>query len=176
MKYFDEIQHAMKELAEKADTIFIGQAVACPGTFMFNTLEGVPMSKRLEFPVVESLQMQFSLGVALGGLYPISVFPRQNFLGLAVGDLLNMVDKVADISGQDHNPRMLIRTSVGPDSPTHPGHQHVGDFSDAFHLMFKNIRIVRLDDPSEVQAAYRQAYLYQGPTLMIEVGNFYSQK
>ena len=40
-KYFDELTSAMNWLAEKDNSIFIGQAVECPGTAMFNSLKGV---------------------------------------------------------------------------------------------------------------------------------------
>ena len=42
MKYFDALSESMKWLGEKNDTIFIGQAVNCPGTALFNTLKNVP--------------------------------------------------------------------------------------------------------------------------------------
>ena len=45
MKYFDELKKSMDWLASKDNTIFLGQAVACPGTAMSNTLRDVEKTK-----------------------------------------------------------------------------------------------------------------------------------
>jgi pyruvate/2-oxoglutarate/acetoin dehydrogenase E1 component len=176
MAYFDELTRAMSMLAGKPDTLFVGQAVGVSGTFMFNTLAGVPPERRLEFPVAESFQMQFSLGLALAGTVPVCIFPRQNFLALAVGDLVNTVDKVPAISGGKLRPKVIIRTAVGPDQPVHPGHQHIGDFTEAFQRMFSHIKVRRLDEPEDVFPAYVEAYATDGVSLLIEVGNHYNAK
>jgi hypothetical protein len=38
MKYFDELSRSMEFLARDPRTLFLGQAVACAGTAMSNTL------------------------------------------------------------------------------------------------------------------------------------------
>ena len=48
-------------LAEHPDTLFLGQGVEYPGTFMSTTLDQVPMEKRLEMPVAEEMQMGMSI-------------------------------------------------------------------------------------------------------------------
>jgi pyruvate/2-oxoglutarate/acetoin dehydrogenase E1 component len=80
MKYFDELCRAMEFLARDERTMFLGQAVACPGTAMTNTLKNVPHDKLLELPVTEELQMGVSTGLALTGLVPVTIYPRWNFL------------------------------------------------------------------------------------------------
>src|SRR3989338_8095827 len=108
MKYFDEIKRTMEWVAQQPRTLFVGQTVAGPGTFMYQTLRDVPKDKTLEMPVNESFQMQFTIGLALAGYIPISVYPRQNFLLLATSDMVNMLDKIPAISGQRVMPRILI--------------------------------------------------------------------
>ena len=83
-QYSAELTRAMTFLAEDERTVFLGQAVSAPGTAMYGTLEGVDIKKRIEFPVAEEFQMGVSIGLALTGLVPVSVFPRWNFLLLAV--------------------------------------------------------------------------------------------
>ena len=83
----------MNFLGKKRNTIFIGQAVEVPGTAMFNTLIDVPKKKLLELPVAEEMQMGMSLGLAMDGNIPISIFPRWNFLLLATNQLINHLDK-----------------------------------------------------------------------------------
>ena len=45
MKYFDELKRSMEFLAQDPRTVFIGQAVAVPGTAMTNTLKDVARGK-----------------------------------------------------------------------------------------------------------------------------------
>ena len=73
MKYFDELKRSMEFLASDPRTVFIGQAVAYPGTAMSNTLKDVSKGKLIELPVAEEMQMGMSLGMGLNGLIPVSI-------------------------------------------------------------------------------------------------------
>ena len=178
MNYFDELKRTMEWVAGQPNTFFLGQTVAGPGTFMYQTLRDLPPEKTLEMPINESFQMQFSIGLALAGYIPISVYPRQNFLLLATSDMVNMLDKIPAISSQSVIPRMIIRTASGPDTPVHPGHQHVGNYAEAFRKMFTWIDVVELEQPAEIFPAYERALRREDgkATLMIEHGNYYNQK
>jgi pyruvate/2-oxoglutarate/acetoin dehydrogenase E1 component len=176
MKYFDELKRTMEWVATQPNTLFLGQTTAGPGTFMYQTLRDVPKDRALEMPVNESFQMQFTIGLALAGYVPISVYPRQNFLLLAAGDMANMIDKIPAISDGRTRPKILIRTSVGPDSPVHPGHQHIGNYAPAFREMFDTIEVVELEEPEDIFPAYQEALARDGATLLIEVGNYYQAK
>ncbi len=178
MKYFDEIKRTMEWVATQPKTIFVGQTVAGPGTFMFSTLRDVPLDRAYEMPINESFQMQFTIGLALSGYVPISVYPRQNFLLLAMSDMVNMLDKIPAISQNTWIPKMIIRVATGPDAPVHPGHQHIGNYAEAFRKMFTTIDVVELDEPGDVYPAYQKALDSANlrSTLIIEHGNFYNQK
>ncbi|OGX24665.1 MAG: hypothetical protein A3D10_09165 [Omnitrophica WOR_2 bacterium RIFCSPHIGHO2_02_FULL_48_11] len=178
MKYFDELKRTMEWIAQQPKTIFVGQTVAGPGTFMFQTLRDVSKDKTLEMPINESFQMQFTIGMALAGYIPISVYPRQNFLLLATGDMCNMLDKIPAISSNTLLPKILIRVATGPDAPVHPGHQHVGNYAEAFRKLFHWIEVVELNDPEEIFPAYKHALERKDnkATLLIEHGNFYNLK
>ena len=84
----------MEFLGSKKRTIFIGQAVEVPGTAMSNTLKNVSKKKLLELPVAEEMQMGITLGLAMDGNIPISIYPRWNFLLYAVNQLVNHIDKL----------------------------------------------------------------------------------
>ncbi|MCR4337158.1 MAG: hypothetical protein NUV91_05065 [Candidatus Omnitrophica bacterium] len=178
MKYFDEIKRTMEWLAGQPQTLFVGQTVAGPGTFMYQTLKDIPSGKALEMPINESFQMQFTLGLALAGYVPISVYPRQNFLLLATGDMANMIDKVPAISSGELCPRIIIRVATGPDQPVHPGHQHIGNFAEVFRKLFSWIEVIELEEPGEIFQAYKYAYERKDrrSTLLIEHGNHYNNK
>lgn len=178
MKYFDELKRTMEWLAADPKVVFVGQTAAVPGTFMYQTLRDVPAGKALELPVNESFQMQFSLGLALAGYVPVSIYPRQNFLMLAAGDMANMIDKLGDMTAGQLSPRIIIRTATGPDAPVHPGHQHVGNYADTFRHMLSYIDVVELNEPEDIFPAYERALLRTDskPVLLIEHGNYYNTK
>ena len=168
----------MEWIAQQPKTLFLGQTVAGPGTFMYQTLRDISKDRALEMPVNESFQMQFTIGLAIAGYVPISVYPRQNFLLLATADMANMLDKIPAISAHQWVPKVLIRVASGPDSPVHPGHQHVGNYAEGFRKMFSWIEVVELNEPEEIFPAYQHALERSDnkSTLLIEHGNFYQQK
>ena len=120
MKYFDEMKSSMEWLARDPRTVFIGQAVEVPGTAMSNTVKDIPIARRIELPVAEELQMGMSIGLALQGQVPVSIYPRWNFLLLAANQLVNHLDKIGVMSNGGYQPRVIIRTSIGSQRPLHP--------------------------------------------------------
>ena len=178
MKYFDEMCRAMEYLARDPRTLFLGQAVACPGTAMTNTLKNVSRDKLLELPVAEDLQMGMSTGLALAGQVPVSIFPRWNFLLLAVNQVVSHLDKLPVMSNGGFRPKVIIRTGIGSVRPLHPQYQHVGDFTEAFRLMCTNIDVIRLEEPADIFPAYQHALEREDgkSTILVEYGDYYSEK
>ena len=178
MKYFEELKKSMTWLGNKENTLFIGQAVSYPGTAMFGTLEDVSMSKRIELPVFEEVQMGMSLGISFSEIVPISIFPRWNFLLCGVNQLINHIDKLSYMGGDDFNSKIIIRTGIGSERPLHPQFQHIGDFTEAITKMCKTIEIIRLDEPEDIFPAYQKAYLRDDrrATICVEYGDYYSEK
>jgi pyruvate/2-oxoglutarate/acetoin dehydrogenase E1 component len=174
VKYFDELKRAMEWLGQQPKTFFIGQAVGYPGTAMYGTLQNVSMEQRLELPVAEEFQMGVATGLALDGFVPISIFPRWNFLILAVNQLVNHLDKFPIIS--DYKPKVIIRTGIGSERPLDPQWQHKGDFTDAMRLMLKTVKVVRLDEPEQIVPAYQEAFHSEGSTILCEVSDFINEK
>lgn len=176
MKYFDELKRSMEYLAKDERTIFLGQAVAMPGTGMSNTLKDISKDKLIELPVAEEMQMGMALGMALHGRVPISIYPRWNFLLCAVSQLISHVDKLPLMSKYKAN--VIIRTSIGSERPLNPQCQHTGDFTDAFRLMCKTIEVIRLDEPEDIFPAYEKALLRDDnrSTILVEWGDYYNEK
>ena len=163
--YRSALSQVMEELAVDTRVIFLGQGVRDPGTFMSTTLQGVSLDKRLEMPVAEEMQMGMSIGLALAGFIPISIYPRWNFLLLAANQLVNHLDKM--------QPKVIIRVGVGSSKPLDPGPQHTSDFTEAFQLMMPNTYIRRLNNASDAVAEYRQALERDGPSILVEIADLY---
>ena len=169
---------AMKYLSDQKNTIFLGQATAVPGTIMFNTLSKVKKNKIIEFPVAEEMQMGVTLGLSLNGYVPVSLFPRQNFLLLALNQLVNHLDKLSEIAEKKNLYKFIIRTSIGSERPLNPQHQHIGDFSEALSLMCTNIEIIVIHEPKNIFKSYKKAYNRKDgkSTLLIEYGDYFNEK
>ena len=178
MSYFKELDKSMKFLSKKNNTLFLGQAVAEDGTAISNTLKNVTKKKLLELPVMEESQMGFSVGLALAGFVPITIYPRWNFLLLAINQLVNHLDKIYKISNAEFCPKVIIRTSVGSITPLHPQDQHIGDFTDSIKKMCSNIEIIQLKKSSDILKSYKKAYSRKDKksTLLVEYADYYNLK
>lgn len=177
-KYKDELCRSMEWLGQKSDTFFLGQAVKYKGTAMTDTLLGVPSDKLFEVPVCEDLQLGMSIGMSLNGTVPISIYPRWNFFLLASNQLINHLDKIQLMSDNLYKTKVIIRVGIGSERPLHPQHQHVGDYTDAFRLMCKNIDIIRLDEPEQIFESYQLAYerTDSKSTILVEWGDYINEK
>jgi len=177
-KYFDELKRAMDYLAEQPDTMFLGQAVAYKGTAMTNTLSDVPKEKLLEMPVDEEMQMGMTNGLAVAGTVPVSIYPRWNFLLLAVNQLVNHLDRMKEFSHGEYIPKAIIRVGIGSIRPLNPQVQHTGDFTQTFRGMLRNIEVIRCDEPEDVFPAYCKAYNREDgkSTIIVEYGDYYGEK
>lgn len=156
--YREEITRSMNYLGDKENSVFIGQAVSYEGTGMSKTFNNIHPSKLIELPVEEEFQLGLAIGMSLNNLIPICVYPRWNFLLLAVNQLVNHLDKVQELNGFDTTSKVIVRTAVGSEVPMYPGPQHVGDFTEAFKQMFKNISIHKLENKNDIFDTYSHAY------------------
>ena len=171
--YKDEIIKAMKFLAEKPNSIFIGQSVRFKGTGLYWTIENIDDSKKIETPIFEDIQLGISIGMALNGLTPISIFPRMDFLVLALNQLVNHLDKFEEMSDGQFKPKVIIRTSIGSVKPLFPGPQHSQDHTEALMKMCTNINIVKLTDKNLIMEEYKKAFLNDRSTILIELPDLY---
>ena len=72
-------------------------------------------------------------------------------------------------------PRIIIRTSVGPKKPLDAGPQHTGDYTNALKEMLTTVNVVKLTDAEIVGTYYRRAYKDKDLRLwlFIESGELY---
>lgn len=173
--YKEELTKAMKMLSEHPKTIFIGQNIIYGGTSMFWTCQDIPLEKRRELPVFEEVQMGMSLGMALEGFIPISIYPRMDFLISAVNQLVNHLDKADEMSDGQFKPTVIIRTAIGSTSPLMPGPQHSQDHTEALRLLCKNINVVKLESAEQIVPEYKKALEADRPTILVEIPDKYNK-
>ena len=159
------VNDAMLMLAADPRTVFVGQSVAYDGAAIYHSLEGVPMEKRLEFPVVENLQLGYCTGLSLTGKLPICIYPRIDFMLLALDQLVNHLDKLPLFGWA---PKVIIRTTVGQKQPLDAGPQHTQNHTHAFAWMLKNVRVIEVRTAQQVTNAYASAIKFPGSALIVE--------
>jgi pyruvate/2-oxoglutarate/acetoin dehydrogenase E1 component len=164
----------MRWLSDQPLTLFIGQAVAYPGTAMFNTLEGVPNAQRIELPVIEDAQMGMSTGLALDGWVPITIYPRINFMLLAMNQLVLHLDKLPIYSNGGYAPKVIIRTAIASREPLDPQAQHWGEYTKGIGNMLWSTRVIELSFEHEIFPAYQKAYNEPGSFLIVERTDLYA--
>lgn len=173
MTYKDELTKAMTMLAGDERTIFLGQSVAYPGQAMFATLENVPMERRIELPVIEETQMGMSIGLSLAGYIPISIYPRMDFLIVAMNQLVNHLDKIEALSHGEFIPKVIIRTLVGSKTPLYGGIQHTQDYTIVIRDFIPNIKIYQIASAETAVKYYQEALTSHKSCLMVEYGEKY---
>jgi pyruvate/2-oxoglutarate/acetoin dehydrogenase E1 component len=178
MKYKEELIRAMYWLSRKKNTLFLGQATLYSGHSISGTLKSVYKDKLIELPVMEETQMGISTGLALEGYVPITIYPRFNFLILAMNQLVNHLDKMREMSKKKMSPRVIIRTAVGARKPLDGGPQHTQDFTEGISKMLTDVEVVVLNEPEEIFPTFKNAYEREDSksTLVIEWGDYYSEK
>ena len=177
LTYRDEIVKAIRYLALQEETVFLGQGVRYKGHAIFSTLEDaeVPYEKRIEMPVAEDMQMGISIGLSLQGFIPISIYPRMDFLIIAMNQLVNHLDKMKDMSCGEFKPKVIIRTMVGSKEPLDGGIQHTSDYTDGLAHLLNNVDVVKLDNPKGILNAYKWAYKNDNSTILVEIADLYNR-
>jgi len=164
MSYLDKLTEAMTWLGKQSETIFLGQSISFPGNTMYKTLCDVVAEKKIELPVMEDCQLGMSIGLALAGKIPISIFPRLDFMMCCMNQLVNHLDKM--------DTRVIIRTGVGATKPLYPGRQHCGDYP--IEAMLQCVDVIRLSYEYEIIPSYQRAFKANRSTILIEYGDKYS--
>lgn len=171
--YYKAVCEEMERLSLIPNVIFLGQQVISE-TF-YGTLDNVALHKRWEMPVAEELQMGLSIGLALEGYFPISIYQRMDFIPRAMDQLVNHLNLLSEMSRGLFKPKMIIRTTIGSKSPLDVGPQHSQDLTEMLKAVLK-FPVLKVTTPEEVHIAYARARLSGTPVLIIEMQSLYCKK
>lgn len=165
MSFQTAVVQAMNCLAKDPHAIFVGQSLKWDGAAIFHSLEGVPLAQREEFPVAENLQLGYCTGLSLMGRLPICIYPRMDFLLLAMDQLVNHLDKLPTFGWK---PKVIIRCRVGQKTPLDAGPQHTQNHTKALYSMLETVKVLEVCTPAKVEWAYNEAIKYELSTLIVE--------
>lgn len=175
MNYKEELQKATNKLGEEG-YIFIGQNMQYGGTSMFHMIKHLPKNQRIELPVFEETQAGIATGMALAGEKVVSVYPRMDFLILALNQIVNHLDKAEEMSDGQFKPKVIIRTAVGSNAPLMPGPQHRQNYYEALKKMCTNINVFEMLTPEDVKNAYEIAMKSDRSSILIEHPDCYNKE
>ena len=178
LKYKSELIRSMNMLSKHKKTIFLGQSVKFSGNAIFNTLKNIPDHKKIELPVFEDVQMGMSIGLSLNGFIPITCYPRFDFLVLAFNQMVNHLDKIQQMSNNQFQPKIIIRTSIGSKKPLDGGPQHTQNYTKIFKSILSEIEVIMLSNPKNIYQTYKNCIKKENKKsyLIIEHGDFYNDR
>tara|TARA_R110000744_G_scaffold83267_1_gene163379 strand:+ start:4937 stop:5482 length:546 start_codon:yes stop_codon:yes gene_type:complete len=173
--YKDKIKEAMEFLGRDPKTRFIGYGVG-PGTAKASGfLSEIDEQQLVETPVAENLMAGLATGMSLGGLKPVVYFERFDFVLNALDAIVNHLAKLKRVSRGQYNPKVIMRVVVGgTEAPFFTGATHTQDFSEALKLMV-DFPIIVLDDPSQIESAYKEAYESTSSVMIVERKDYYEK-
>jgi pyruvate/2-oxoglutarate/acetoin dehydrogenase E1 component len=164
----------MENLAKLPNVIFLGQQVGAED--FYRTLTDISPDIRIEMPVAEELQMGISIGLALEGYLPISIYQRMDFLPRACDQIVNHLDLIEKASRGKFKPKVIIRTTVGATSPFDVGPQHNKNLMVGFANLVTNINVWSVTTPKEIVGAYNTALTSEKSSIIIEFQDLYGNK
>ena len=168
--YHTAIRKEMERLSKNPKVIFLGQCIRSE-TF-YGTLENIPGHQLREFPVCEDLQLGISIGLALEGFLPVSIFQRMDFLPRAMDQLVNHLNLIPKISRRTYNPKIIIRVTVGNENT---GLQHNKNLTNLMKVAV-DFPVLEALDVEDVHYAYSLARKIDTSIMIIEHNELYTEK
>lgn len=170
MSYKEEITKAMKLLSRDKKVLFVGQSVIYSGPIdIAESLEDIPEEKKIELPIIEDTQLGLCIGLSLEGYVPVCIYPRMDFLIIAMNQLVNHLDKIEVMSLQRFKPKVIIRTVVGAINPLNPGPQHCQDHTAMLEACLTNVDVIKLEKAEDIVPSYKKALKSERSTILIEL-------
>lgn len=129
--------------------------------------------RNFDMPLSEDALTGIGIGAALGGMRPIFVHQRMDFLMLCMNQLVNMAAKLRYMSNGRHSVPFVVRASIG--RSWGQGAQH----SQAFHSFFMHvpgIKVVAPTTPHDVKGALAAAIRDDNPVVFIEHRMLYANR
>jgi pyruvate dehydrogenase E1 component beta subunit len=129
------------------------------------------VKRNFDIPLSEDAMTGIGIGAALGGLKPIYVHQRMDFLLLCMNQLVNMAAKLRYMSSGVHSVPLVVRAAIG--RSWGQGAQH----SQAFHSYFMHvpgIKVVAPTTPHDAKGCLIASIRDKNPVIFVEHRMLYS--
>lgn len=169
INFCEALNEAMYQEMERDSSVFVyGIGVPDHKRIFGSTnrlLEDFGQSRCFDTPVAEESMTGFGLGAAIGGLRPIHVHIRVDFLLLAMNQLANMVANYNYVSGGQIKIPMVIRAIVG--RGWGQGCQHSKSLQ-AIFAHIPGLKVIMPTTPADAKGLLISAIRDNNPVLCIE--------
>jgi pyruvate/2-oxoglutarate/acetoin dehydrogenase E1 component len=156
LTYKESLTAAMTDFGRDEKARVLGYGVAV-GNGANGTLNGVPLERRVEFPVSESLIMSAAVGMSIAGLLPLVYCERMDFMPLMLDAVLSQLDSIGRLSRGQFKPAVIIRTMVGSSTkPPFTAITHCRDLSAGMRAMV-TFPVLQLMTAADVEREYFEA-------------------
>lgn len=160
--YHKVLKLELEKIAKINKSIFIGQQVHSED--FYNLLKDISLNKRYEMPVAEDLQLGVSVGLALKGYLPISIYQRMDFLPRAADQLINHLNLIETHSRNIYNPKVIIFTTIGLPNT---GLQHSKDLIQGLKFLLHNIPVYYLANVKDIKKYFNLAIKSNNSSLLV---------
>ena len=176
--YASAINDALTQAMELCPSVLLlGQLVNYSKAGIFGTttglLERFGAARVQDFPVAESLMTATAIGAAIGGLRPVLVHQRQDFMFYAFDAIANWLSLWRFKSGGTSSLPVVIRTVVGKGWGQGPQH------SKSVHAWFAHLpglRVAMPATPFDAKGLLLESILGENPVIFIEHRSLFSMK
>jgi pyruvate dehydrogenase E1 component beta subunit len=146
ISYAEAIREAAEQIMEKDNQVFvIGQGVTSPW-YVGNTCNGLfdkfGEKRVIDTPISENAITGAAVGAALAGLRPVLIFPRMDFMYLAMDQIINQAANWYYMFGGKINVPLTIRSIINR------GGEQAAQHSQALQAIFSHIPGLKVVMPS----------------------------
>lgn len=176
MTYKEAITKKCEEYATNENARYIGYNTIY-GSRMYGTLSSVATNKCIESPVAENLMAGLSIGLALEGMRPVLCFERHDFMLLAFDGIINHIDKLPWMSGEQFKLPIIVRAIVGGSYPINPGPMHTADYTSSLRIALKHTPVYVPRSITELDRAWAEGGLTpSGAVVVVEYKDEYDKE
>jgi len=176
ISYPEAINEALLQVMEKhPNSIVMGEGVDDPKRILGTTkgLEKFGKERFFDTPLAEEGMTGVAIGIAMNNNFVVHNHIRQDFLLLAMNQIINMASKMHYMYGGNVSIPLTIRACIGKSWGQGPQH------SQSLYPLFMNIpgiKIVAPSNPYDAKGMLIRSFLDENPVLFIEHRHLYYQK
>jgi pyruvate dehydrogenase E1 component beta subunit len=169
LNYGQAIHAALVHVMEKDPSVFVMGIGVDDHKAVFGTTKGFVerfgRKRVFDTPIAEAAMTGIAIGAALGGMKPIHIHIRADFLYLAMDQLLNIAAKWHSMSGGRASVPIVIRAVIG--RSWGQGAQH-SQSPQALFMHVPGIKVVMPTMPADAQGLLLAAIEDPNPVLILE--------
>ena len=177
ISYADAIREATDQEMERDPGVFVYGIGVDDFKALYNTTRGLlekyGPDRVFDTPLAEEAMTGFGVGAAMGGMRPIHVHIRMDFMMLAMNQLVNLAPKIHYMSGGAISVPLVVRSIIG--RSWGQGGQH-SQALQSFLIHVPGFRVVAPTTPYDAKGCLIQSIRDNNPVLFVEHRLIHAQR